>query len=188
METRAQSPQPPGVPRWAAMFYEASSGTWRLGAESPDRSPVVYAIGEMAQVMRARGDEVTVALWGPQDGAWRRFDTAAPTTDTAVATADTAVARADTAVAPDTSSRSASGSASGSTSGSASQGAGEPSRLAERMHDRRHQVLMAGLSRAGLYDLAPDDVAAVRTVVDRLDEATLRRVAHWMAVAGHRAG
>lgn len=41
---------------------------------------------------------------------------------------------------------------------------------------------MAGLSKAGLYDLAPDDVTAVRTLVDQVDEATLRRVAHWMAL------
>ena len=36
METRPQSPQPPGAPRWAAMFYDPASATWRLGAESPD--------------------------------------------------------------------------------------------------------------------------------------------------------
>jgi hypothetical protein len=162
METRFQSPQPPGVPRWVAMFYEPSSRTWRLGAQSPDRSPVLYAIGEMSQVMRARGDEVTVALWGPRDGAWGRFDAAAPVTDAAVP--------ADAAPRPP------------------SRGAEEPTRLAERMHDRRHQVLMAGLSKAGLYDLTPDDVTAVRTLVDQLDEATLRRVAHWMAVAGGGAG
>ncbi|CAM5710764.1 hypothetical protein [Streptomyces aurantiogriseus] len=153
METRPQSPQPPGAPRWAAMFYDPASASWRLGAESPDRTPVLYAIGEMAQVKRARGDEVTVALWGPQDGAWRRFDASA----------------ADAAPQPPPSEdavRPASG------------------KLAERMQDRRHQVLMAGLSKAGLYDLTPDDVTAVQTLVDRLDETTLRRVAHWMAVAG----
>ncbi|MFE0453332.1 hypothetical protein ACFW2D_18990 [Streptomyces sp. NPDC058914] len=154
METRPQSPQPPGVPRWVAMFREPTSGAWRLGAESPDRSPVLYAIGEMAQVMRARGDEVTVALWGPRGGAWHRFD--APVTVTGPAEPPPPATHA----------------------------AQEPTRLAERMHDRRHQVLMAGLSKAGLYDLAPDDVTAVQTLVDRLDEATLRRVAHWMAVAG----
>lgn len=52
----------------------------------------------------------------------------------------------------------------------------------------RHQVLMAGLSKAGLYDLAPDDVTAVRTLVDQVDEATLRRVAHWMALVGGPVG
>jgi hypothetical protein len=55
------------------------------------------------------------------------------------------------------------------------------------MHDRRHQALMAGLSKAGLYDLAPDDVAAVRTVVDRLDETTVRTLAHWLATAAEHA-
>jgi hypothetical protein len=45
-------------------------------------------------------------------------------------------------------------------------------------------VLMAGLGKAGLYDLAPDDVAAVRAVVDGLDETTVRRIAHWLTVAG----
>ncbi|MEU2281389.1 hypothetical protein ABZ614_05340 [Streptomyces sp. NPDC013178] len=159
METRPQSPQPPGAPRWAAMFYDPASASWRLAAESPDRTPVLYAIGEMAQVKRARGDEVAVALWGPQDGAWRRFDASASTSD-AVPDAAPRPPSSEDAVRP------------------------APGKLAERMEDRRHQVLMAGLSKAGLYDLAPDDVTAVRTLVDRLDETTLRRVAHWMAVAG----
>jgi hypothetical protein len=131
------------------MFYEPSSSTWRLGAESPDRSPVLYAIGEMAQVKRARGDEVVVALWGPKDGAWQRFDSAAAVPDAA-----------------------------------ASPGTVPPAPSPSTQHDRRHQVLMAGLSKAGLYDLTPDDVTAVQTLVDQVDEATLRRLAHWMAVAG----
>lgn len=158
MDTRPQSPQPPGAPRWAAMFYEPSSSTWRLGAESPDRSPVLYAIGEMAQVKRARGDEVVVALWGPKDGAWQRFDSAAAVPDAAASPGT-----APPAPSPSTE---------------------QPAKLAERMHDRRHQVLMAGLSKAGLYDLTPDDVTAVQTLVDQVDEATLRRLAHWMAAAG----
>ncbi|MGY5103347.1 hypothetical protein ACWC19_22615, partial [Streptomyces sp. 900105245] len=59
-----------------------------------------------------------------------------------------------------------------------------PAVLAERMTDRRHQVLMAGLSKAGLYDLGPEDGEAVRVLADRLDEPTVRRVAHWLSVAG----
>ncbi|WP_236067502.1 hypothetical protein [Streptomyces brasiliscabiei] len=48
---------------------------------------------------------------------------------------------------------------------------------------------MAGLGKAGLYDLAPDDLAAVRAVVDGLDETAVRRIAHWLTVAGgDRAG
>ncbi|GAB7103013.1 hypothetical protein JCM4814A_13270 [Streptomyces phaeofaciens JCM 4814] len=156
METRPQSPQPPGAPRWAAMFYDPASASWRLGAESPDRGPVLYAIGEMAQARRARGDEVTVALWGPQEGAWRHFDAPAPES----APAPEPATAPDLAPAP------------------------APGKLAERMEDRRHQVVMAGLSKAGLYDLAPDDVTAVRALVDRVDETTLRRLAHWLAVAG----
>ncbi|MEU9266308.1 hypothetical protein AB0E04_12760 [Streptomyces sp. NPDC048251] len=150
------SPQPPGVPRWVAMFYDPASTSWRPGAESPDRTPVLYAIGEMTQVKRARGDEVAVALWGPKDGEWQRYD------------ASPAAAAPETAPPPP------------------GDGAARPghAKLAERMEDRRHQVLMAGLSKAGLYDLAPDDVTAVRTLVDQVDEATLRRVAHWMALAG----
>ena len=54
------------------------------------------------------------------------------------------------------------------------------------MHDRRHQALMAGLGKAGLYDLAADDVAAVRTLVDRLDETTVRTLADWLATAAER--
>jgi hypothetical protein len=57
-------------------------------------------------------------------------------------------------------------------------------KLAERMADRRHQVLMAGLSKAGLYDLSPEDVEAVQAIVDRLGEPTVRRVAHWLSAAG----
>jgi hypothetical protein len=144
------------------MFYDPSSASWRQAAESPDRTPVLYAIGEMTQVKRARGDEVTVALWGPKDGEWQRFDSspaAAPAESESPAEAFSPVP---------------------------ADGAARPghAKLAERMEDRRHQVLMAGLSKAGLYDLTPDDVTAVRTLVDRVDESTLRRVAHWMAVAG----
>jgi hypothetical protein len=137
------------------MFYDPSSASWRQAAESPDRTPVLYAIGEMTQVKRARGDEVAVALWGPRDGEWQRFDPAsAPTAEPPAEPPADGVARPGHA------------------------------KLAERMEDRRHQVLMAGLSKAGLYDLTPDDVTAVRNLVDRVDETTLRRVAHWMAVAG----
>lgn len=158
----SRSPQPPGDPRWVAMFYDPSSTSWRQAAESPDRTPVLYAIGEMTQVKRARGDEVTVALWGPKDGEWQRFDSSP-------------------AAAP-----AESESPADAVSPAPADGAARPghAKLAERMEDRRHQVLMAGLSKAGLYDLTPDDVTAVRTLVDRVDEGTLRRVAHWMAVAG----
>ncbi|MEU5078281.1 MULTISPECIES: hypothetical protein [Streptomyces] len=55
------------------------------------------------------------------------------------------------------------------------------------MTDRRHQVLLAGLDRAGLYDLGPEDAEAVRVLADRLDEPTVRRVAHWPATAGGRS-
>ncbi|ALO94877.1 hypothetical protein SHL15_3767 [Streptomyces hygroscopicus subsp. limoneus] len=54
------------------------------------------------------------------------------------------------------------------------------------MTDRRHQVLMAGLGKAGLYDLVLEDDEAVRAPADRLDEPTVRRVAHWPAAGGQR--
>ncbi|KUO08632.1 hypothetical protein [Streptomyces sp. DSM 15324] len=163
METRQarqgspRSPQPPGDPRWVAMFHDPSSDSWRPAAESPDRAPVLYAMGEMAQAKRARGDTVTVALWGPKGGAWHLFDPAGAPAPAAAPTAERPVAAS-------------------------------PTKLAERLGDRRHQVLMAGLSKAGLYDLTPDDATAVRDLVDRVDETTLRRVAHWLAVAGRSAG
>jgi hypothetical protein len=56
--------------------------------------------------------------------------------------------------------------------------------LAERMDSRRRQVLLAGLGKAGLFDLAPDDEAAVQALVERLDETTVRKVAQWLAAAG----
>ncbi|MER5431032.1 hypothetical protein [Streptomyces sp. NPDC002588] len=166
METRPQSPQPSGAPRWVAMFYDPPSASWRPAAESPDRTPVLYAMGEMTQVKRARGEEVTVALWGPKGGDWHRFD-AAPAP---------AAAAEEPAEEP-------------GDSGVSSPGAGAqaPTKLAERMEDRRHQVLMAGLSKAGLYDLTEDDATAVRALVDQVDETTLRRVAHWMAAAAGQA-
>ncbi|EST29004.1 hypothetical protein M878_21700 [Streptomyces roseochromogenus subsp. oscitans DS 12.976] len=128
-----------------------------MGAESPDRAPVLYAVGDMTQTVRARGEEVTVALWGPEDdagGAWHLYD--------APAARETAPAPADPP-AP---------------------GAGAPAKLAERMTGRRHQVLLAGLSKAGLYDLSAEDGEAVRTMAELLDEPTVRRVAHWLSVAG----
>ncbi|GHI06392.1 hypothetical protein AQI88_18790 [Streptomyces cellostaticus] len=153
MVKRPQCPQPPGVPRWVAMFYQPAQASWRVGAESPDRAPVLYAVGDMAQTVRARGDEVTVALWGPRDGTWQRFDTPA-------------------------------GKAAAPSAQPSPQRPEEPVRLAERMSDRRHQVLMAGLSKAGLYDLSPEDEEAVRALVEGLDEPTVRRVAHWLSAAG----
>lgn len=134
------------------MFYRPAAGSWRTAAQSPHRSPVLYALGEMTQTMRARGDEVTVALWGPKDGAWHRFD--APLKQTAASQPD-----------PEPS-------------------PGEPAKLAERMTGRRHQVLMAGLTKAGLYDLSAEDDTTVQALVERLDEAAVRRVAHWLATAG----
>ncbi|MFI1366906.1 hypothetical protein [Streptomyces griseochromogenes] len=157
MVKHPECPQPTGVPRWVAMFYHPAQASWRVGAESPDRAPVLYAVGDMAQTVRARGDEVTVALWGPRDGAWQRFDTAAGRP------AAPAPSRRSSPRRPE-----------------------EPARLAERMSDRRHQVLMAGLGKAGLYDLSPEDEDAVRALVERLDEPTVRRVAHWLSTAGGR--
>ncbi|MEV1062631.1 hypothetical protein [Streptomyces sp. NPDC050263] len=149
------------------MFYDPPSASWRQAADSPDRTPVLYAIGEMTQVKRARGDEAVVALWGPKAGGngkageagagaeWERFDPAVPGAETAASPAPSA-------------------------EGPAPQG---HAKLAERMEDRRQQVLMAGLGKAGLYDLAPDDEAAVQALVDHVDETTLRRIAHWLAQA-----
>ncbi|MFE6282508.1 hypothetical protein [Streptomyces sp. NPDC057877] len=153
MQTAAQeSPRPPqGAPRWVLMTRQPPSPDWRLGAESPYRAAVLHALGEMTQTVRARGGDLTVALWGPDgDGSgWQRYDTTTPSP---------APAPGDEGAA----------SPAGSTA------------LTERMTDRRRQVLMAGLSRAGRYDLTPDDLTAVQTVVDRLDETTVRRLAHWL--------
>jgi hypothetical protein len=135
------------------MFYQPSASAWQVAAESRHRSPVSYAAGEMAQTLRARGDQVTAALWGPKDGAWHLFG--APESKAAAASPPPP-----------------------------SDSPKEPAKLAERMADRRHQVLMAGLSKAGLYDLAPEDAAAVQALVERLDEPTVRRVAQWLAAAG----
>ncbi|MFJ4470102.1 hypothetical protein ACIP2X_21880 [Streptomyces sp. NPDC089424] len=143
------------------MFYEPSSASWRVGAESPYRVPVQYAMGEMTQTLRARGRDPVMALWGPRDGAWQRIDApaAAPAPEAAAAPA-AEPSSADPA---------------------------QPSKLTERLTDRRHQVLLAALHRAGLYDLAPDDEAAVREVVDRLDETTVRRAAHWLTLAANQS-
>jgi hypothetical protein len=123
----------------------------------------------MAQTLRARGDEVSFALWGPKDGDWHRFDTelrqAVPSRP-----AREAPSGPDAPAVPD----------------AAGASATEPAQLAERMTGRRHQVLMSGLSKAGLYDLSPEDDATVRALVERLDEAAVRRVAHWLAAAGGR--
>jgi hypothetical protein len=153
MQTRPSSPPPPGAPRWVALFHRPSDGSWKIGAESPHRGPVLYAAGQMAQTLRARGDVAEVEVWGPAaDGTWRRFTAPAP-----------AVAEPEAPAEPP---------------------ATEGGTLAERMGDRRQQVLMAGLSRAGRYDLTAEDQQAVAALVDRLDETTLRRVAHWLASAG----
>ncbi|MGW0865620.1 hypothetical protein [Streptomyces sp. NPDC002611] len=158
METRPESPQPQGAPRWVAMLYRPATNSWRAAAESPHRPPVLYALGEMTQTLRARGDEITVALWGPKDGAWHLFDTALTTQPVSP----------QPAPAP------------------AAESPGEPAPLAARMTGRRHQVLMAALGKAGLYDLTPEDDTTVQALVERLDEPAVRRVAHWLATAGTR--
>ncbi|MFD8301786.1 hypothetical protein ACFV29_05435 [Streptomyces sp. NPDC059690] len=155
MPTRPQSPQPSGTPRWVAMVYRPSSDAWAVCAESPHRSPVQYALAEMAHTVRARGGDLEVALWGPEAGAWERFDAFAATT----ATAQVPAAEAS------------------------SSGPERPSRLTERMDGRRRQVLVAGLGKAGLHDLGPDDFGAVEALAERLDETTVRRVAHWLTLA-----
>ncbi|MEU7720418.1 hypothetical protein [Streptomyces tibetensis] len=152
MESRPESPRPQGAPRWVAMFYRPAEGSWRTAAQSPHRAPVLYALGEMTQTLRARGDDVAVALWGPKDGAWHRFDTPLK---------QPAAPRPEAEPSP-----------------------GEPAKLAERMTGRRHQILLAGLTKAGLYDLSPEDDTTVQTLVEHLDEAAVRRVAHWLATAG----
>jgi hypothetical protein len=43
---------------------------------------------------------------------------------------------------------------------------------------------MAGLTKAGLHDLSPEDDTTVRALVEHLDEAAVRRDAHWLAAAG----
>ncbi|WDV52906.1 hypothetical protein PV963_22350 [Streptomyces coeruleorubidus] len=154
MQTRPESPRPQGAPRWVAMFHRPATQTWRAAAESPHRSPVLHALGEMTQTLRARGEEVTCALWGPKDGEWHRFDTPLKQASR--------------------------------SQPSPQASAAEPTKLAQRMTGRRHQVLMSGLSRAGLYDLSPEDEATVQALVERLDEAAVRRVAHWLAAAGAR--
>ncbi|MFD5741569.1 hypothetical protein ACFXJM_28460 [Streptomyces massasporeus] len=156
MESRPESPRPQGAPRWVAMFYRPATNSWRTAAQSPHRTPVLYALGEMTQTLRARGDEVTVALWGPRDGAWHRFDTPQRRTTTSQPIPDPGPQPSPA----------------------------EPAKLTERLTGRRHQVLMSGLTKAGLYDLSPEDDTTVRALVERLDEAAVRRVAHWLATAG----
>ncbi|CAM5359667.1 hypothetical protein SALBM311S_05017 [Streptomyces alboniger] len=176
MKTRPECARPQGTPRWVALFYRPDRASWQWGAESPDRSPVLYALGEMTQTLRARGDEVTVALWGPKDEDWHRYDASAAPVPSAAST--TAAAWTSSVTAPEPT------SATEETTKDLPKK--EPTKLAERMHDRRHQALMAGLSKAGRYDLAPDDVAAVQTLVDRLDETTIRTLANWLATAAER--
>jgi hypothetical protein len=140
------------------MYCRPAEQTWRTAAESPHRSPVLHALGEMTQTLRARGDEVTFALWGPKDGDWHRFDTP---------------------LKPDTPLKSV-------TPPKSDTSAPRPTGLTERMTGRRHQVLLSGLSKAGLYDLSPEDDATVQALAERLDEAAVRRVAHWLAAAAAR--
>ncbi|MEU6915932.1 hypothetical protein [Streptomyces olindensis] len=160
MESRPDSPRPQGAPRWVAMIHRPAEGSWRTAAESPHRSAVLYALGEMTRTLRARGDEVTVALWGPKDGAWHLYD--APLKQAT-----------EPRPAPEASPASLT-----------SPGGASASTWAERMTGRRHQVLMAGLGKAGLYDLSPEDDTTVKALAERLDEAAVRRVAHWLATAG----
>ncbi|MYW46960.1 hypothetical protein [Streptomyces sp. SID161] len=193
---RSRCPRPPGAPRWVAMFHEDAQDTWTVGAESLYREPVLYAVGDMAQTVRARGEAVTVAVWGPEDGAWRLFDSpsaavsapatgSAPAAGSAPATGSAPAAAAE-GPAPERAAeeRAAPERAVPAGPERPEPGPSGPDRLAARMTGRRHQVLLAGLSRAGLYDLTDEDGEAVRTLAEQLDEPTVRRVAHWLSVAG----
>ncbi|MYY00512.1 hypothetical protein GT045_38475 [Streptomyces sp. SID486] len=177
---RSRCPRPPGAPRWVAMFHEDAQDTWTVGAESPYREPVLYAVGDMAQTVRARGEAVTVAVWGPEDGAWRLFDSPSAAVSAPAAAAE---GPAPERAAPE---RAVPEHAAPEGPGPErpEPGPSGPDRLAARMTGRRHQVLLAGLSRAGLYDLTDEDGEAVRTLAEQLDEPTVRRVAHWLSVAG----
>ncbi|MFF5666428.1 hypothetical protein ACFY7F_26845 [Streptomyces griseofuscus] len=162
-------PPPSGAPRWVAMVHEAARDSWVPAAQSPYRAPVLYAVGEMTRTVRARGAELTLALWGPGGGDWRLYGTPEEK-----AAAERPVVRDE----PGGSAEPGEPSETSETSETS-----EPDKLAERMTNRRHQVLTAALSGAGLYDLAPEDGAAVRALAGRLDEPTVRRVAHWLAAA-----
>ena len=140
------------------MAYRPSPASWQVCAESPHRAPVQYALGEMAQTVRARGGDLELALWGPEDGAWQRYDLSPAAAD--VPPAPEPPVAVAVAVAE------------------------QPVSLKERMGGRRRQVLVAGLGKAGLHDLGPDDWSAVQALAEQLDETTVRRVAHWLAVAG----
>lgn len=150
-----ESTVPPGEPRWVALFRPPSGESWRIAAESPYRTPVLYALAEMTRT-RAGRPPLDIALWGPGDGAWHRYETAL--------TAGPPPEEAAPEPQP------------GAGSGSASH--------KERMQDRRQQALLAGLGKAGLHELDDGDLDAVRELVDRLDETTVRRVAHWLALSG----
>ncbi|MBC7267843.1 MAG: hypothetical protein H5T76_03840, partial [Streptomyces sp.] len=164
MRTALDSPRPQGTPRWVLMVHQPSTGTWHTGAESPYRAPVLRALGEMTRTVRARGDDLTAALWGPDDhdgSDWQRHAPAPASTATAppapASTATAPPASASTATAPPAPAPPAPRPAAGSTA------------LAERLDDRRRQVLLAGLTKAGHHDLTADDLTAVRTLVERLD-------------------
>ena len=53
-----------------------------LALQGPRSAAVLAAVGlpgelgymAFADTLGSGGDEVTVALWGPKDGAWQRFD------------------------------------------------------------------------------------------------------------------
>ncbi|MGA4933018.1 hypothetical protein ACPCBC_22835 [Streptomyces incarnatus] len=175
-------PPPPGAPRWVAMVHEAARDSWAPAAQSPYRTPVLYAVGEMTRTARARGDELTLALWGPRGGGWELYDgpegRAAAVERSAVR--DEPVVQDELVVLDESAARDEPAEPAESREPSETS---EPDKLAERMTNRRHQVLTAALSRAGLYDLAPEDGAAVRALAGRLDEPTVRRVAHWLAAA-----
>ncbi|MFZ4234977.1 hypothetical protein ACOZGD_07250 [Streptomyces murinus] len=174
-------PPPSGAPRWVAMVHEAARDSWVPAAQSPYRTPVLYAVGEMTRTVRARGAELTLALWGPEGDGWRLYGT--PEEKAAAERPVVGDEQGDLAE-PRESAEPREPSETSEPSGTGEPpGTGEPDKLAERMTNRRHQVLTAALSRAGLYDLAPEDGAAVRALAGRLDEPTVRRVAHWLAAA-----
>ncbi|MEU9678725.1 hypothetical protein AB0D92_35175 [Streptomyces parvus] len=147
---------PPGKPRFVAMTQGPDSSA-TVVAESPARQAVDLTLGAMAQTLTARGERLTLDLWGPASTApteWQNYGE-----------------------------RSIGGAAPEEGPGTKAGGDLALSARDERDFDRRLQTLSAALDRVGVT-ASPDEVASVALPLS-VDGAHL--IARWLTTARSRS-
>jgi hypothetical protein len=133
--------------------FHHPEGGWRVAAEATAQRPVKIAVAEMIRTVQARGHAPVVEIWGPAAGG-SKWELLER-------------------LAP----------GPGATPTAAPTGPRQRSAREERLLDRRNQVLTTALADAGVSITLREDDAAVASMIEAMDEDTIRRVAQWLSQA-----